>query len=56
MTEWEKAQAGYLYDANYDESIIKQREACADYAMSLTIADLRIQINRENSCIRLLDI
>lgn len=30
MTEWEKAQAGYLYDANYDESLIKAREKCAD--------------------------
>ena len=25
MTEWEKAQAGYLYDANYDEEIVKAR-------------------------------
>lgn len=30
MTEWEKAQAGYLYDANYDEEIIKARTRCAD--------------------------
>ncbi len=30
MTEWEKAQAGYLYDANYDEKIIKDRTKCAD--------------------------
>ncbi len=30
MTEWEKAQVGYLYDANYDEALVKQREACAD--------------------------
>ncbi len=30
MTEWEKAQAGYLYDANYDECLIKAREKCAD--------------------------
>lgn len=30
MTEWEKAQQGYLYDANYDESIIKLRTKCAD--------------------------
>ena len=30
MTEWEKAQAGYLYDANYEKEIIKMREKCAD--------------------------
>ena len=30
MTEWEKAQAGYLYDANYDEEIVKARIKCAD--------------------------
>lgn len=30
MTEWEKAQAGYLYDANYDDDLIKARLSCAD--------------------------
>lgn len=30
MTEWEKAQAGFLYDANYESEIIKLREKCAD--------------------------
>lgn len=30
MTEWEKAQSGYLYDANYDEEIVKARMKCAD--------------------------
>ena len=25
MTEWEKAQNGYLYDANYDKEIIEAR-------------------------------
>lgn len=30
MTEWEKAQAGYLYDANYDNEIVKARMKCAD--------------------------
>lgn len=30
MTEWKKAQAGYLYDANYDEEIVKARMKCAD--------------------------
>lgn len=26
MTEWEKAQLGYLYDANYDKDIVKRRK------------------------------
>ncbi len=30
MTEWEKAQNGYLYDANYDEEIVNARTRCAD--------------------------
>jgi len=30
MTEWEKAQQGYLYDANYDKDIIELRQKCAD--------------------------
>jgi len=30
MTEWEKAQAGYLYDANYDKDIVEARTKCAD--------------------------
>lgn len=30
MTEWEKAQNGYLYDANYDKSIVDARTRCAD--------------------------
>lgn len=30
MTEWEKAQAGYLYDANNDEGLIQARLRCAD--------------------------
>ena len=30
MTEWQKAQAGFLYDANYDEELIRFREKCAD--------------------------
>lgn len=30
MTEWEKAQAGFLYDANYETDILKMREKCAD--------------------------
>ncbi len=30
MTEYEKAQAGYLYDANYDEELAKKRVECAE--------------------------
>ena len=30
MTEWEKAQNGYLYDANYDREIVESRTRCAD--------------------------
>lgn len=30
MNEWDKAQAGYLYDANYDKEIVRKRTKCAD--------------------------
>lgn len=30
MTEREKSQKGYLYDANYDQQIIEERTRCAD--------------------------
>lgn len=30
MTEWEKGQAGFLYDANYDQEIVDARARCAD--------------------------
>ena len=30
MTEWEKAQKGYLYDASYDKEIVDARTRCAD--------------------------
>ena len=30
MTEWEKAQNGYLYDANYDQEIVEARTRCAE--------------------------
>lgn len=30
MTEWEKAQNGFLYDANYDKDIVELRMRCAD--------------------------
>ncbi len=37
MNEWEKAQHGFLYDANYDKEIIRARAKCADlcYAFNL---------------------
>lgn len=37
MTEWEKAQNGYLYDANYDEELIKTRTKCADLCHELNL-------------------
>ena len=30
MKEWEKAQAGYLYDANYEAELLAMRKKCAD--------------------------
>ncbi len=30
MKEWQKAQSGYLYDANYDKEIVENRIICAD--------------------------
>lgn len=30
MNEWSKAQAGYLYDANYAKEIVEKRTKCAD--------------------------
>lgn len=30
MTEYEKMQKGFLYDANYDEELAKKRTECAD--------------------------
>lgn len=30
MKEWDKAQSGYLYDANYDPEIVEHRTRCAD--------------------------
>lgn len=37
MKEWDKAQAGYLYDANHDEEIINARTACADLCFSFNM-------------------
>ena len=30
MTEKEKCAAGILYDANYDENLLKERDRCKD--------------------------
>lgn len=30
MREWEKAEKGFLYDANYNEEIVEARTRCAD--------------------------
>lgn len=37
MTEWEKGQNGYLYDANYDKSIVEARTKCADLCYELNL-------------------
>lgn len=37
MNEWEKAQQGYLYDANYDQDIIEARLKCADLCHELNM-------------------
>jgi len=35
MTEKEKAQAGYLYDANYDKALADERAHCAELVHKL---------------------
>ena len=35
MTEYEKAQAGYLYDANYDRKLAIKRAECAEKCFDL---------------------
>lgn len=52
MTEWEKAQAGYLYDANYDKDIVDARTKCADLCYDLIIANHLIRKSKPNYCIR----
>lgn len=34
MKEWDKAQAGYLYDADYDKDILEKRTRCAEKSVS----------------------
>ena len=40
MTEWEKAQNGFLYDANYDEKSLRLENVVLIYVMNLIIVDL----------------
>ena len=35
MTEREKAAAGFLYDANYDEELARQRTECRTSATAI---------------------
>ena len=37
MTEREKAQKGYLYDANYDKEIVESRTRCADFIVRKSV-------------------
>ena len=39
MTEWEKGQAGYLYDANYDRDVVQRRQACASLCHRYNLTD-----------------
>lgn len=48
MTEWEKAQQGYLYDANYDKDIIKARQKCADLCYEFNRCKPSDTIKQEN--------
>lgn len=43
MNEWNKAQAGYLYDANYDRKLWKTERNALICAMNLISANHRIQ-------------
>ncbi len=51
MTEWEKAQKGFLYNANYDDEIIKNRTRCADlcYEFNLTRPS---DVDKQNALLR----
>lgn len=46
MNEWEKCQNGYLYDTNYDKSIVEARNKCADLCYEFNLCkptDLKAQ-------------
>ncbi len=51
MTEWEKAQAGYLYDANYDTEIVKRRIECADLCFEFNNCPPS-NVDRQNQLLR----
>ena len=48
MTEREKAQKGYLYDANYDPEIIEEDHDALICVMNSISVDHPIQKNRKN--------
>lgn len=48
MTEWEKAQQGYLYDANYDTKIIAARQKCADLCYEFNLCKPSDIASQEN--------
>lgn len=51
MTEFEKAQQGYLYDANYNEEIIMQKFKCEDLCYELNMFKPS-EIEKRNRIIR----
>lgn len=51
MTEWEKAQNGYLYDANYNEELAIARTKCADLCHELNLCKPS-EIEKRNHIIR----
>ncbi len=51
MTEWEKAQHGYLYNANNDEEINAARIKCADLCHELNLCKPS-EVERRNALIR----
>lgn len=51
MTEFEKAQQGYLYDANYNEEIIMQKFKCEDLCYELNMCKPS-EIEKRNRIIR----
>lgn len=51
MTEWEKAQHGYLYDANYDEELIQERRKCDDLCHEFNLCRPS-DVEKQNSIIK----
>ncbi len=54
MTEKEKAEAGYLYDANYDKEILADRAACKEICYEYNMSSPRELEKREEIMRRLL--